>query len=129
MAWNDIFTQAEALYGLPRGLLSAIATQENVNPAYNNPLGLSSDAGVLRFSAAEAPMRTFRQAMLLTDPSGPYSEFARTGSIDALAKVYAPVGASNDPRGTNITEAAGIRAALGPLYGEAAPALGPLSAA
>jgi hypothetical protein len=64
----------------------------------------------MTFSQEEAVQRIFRQARLLTDPHGPYHDFARTGDIHDLAKVYSPIGASNDIHGTNATEAAGILA-------------------
>ena len=110
MTYDPYFQLAEQMYGLPPGLLSAIAAQENVDPRHNNPLGLSTDSGVKSFSQEEAPNQIFRQAKLLTDPNGPYADFARTHSIQDLAKVYSPVGAANDPYGTNATETAGIMA-------------------
>lgn len=106
--WDPYFQQAEQLYGLPNGLLAAIAAQENVDPKHNNPLGLSTDSGVKTFSESEAPQAIFNQAKLLTNTNGPYRDFARTGSIQDLARVWSPVGAKNDIYGTNATEASGI---------------------
>lgn len=110
--WTNIFTQAEQIYGIQPGLLSAIAAQENVDPKHNNPLGLSTDKGVKTFSAAEAPRQILDQARRLVDPNGPYSDYARTRNLDDLAKVWSPVGAVNDIYKTNATEAAGIRSRL-----------------
>src|SRR5882724_11195720 len=108
--WEGVLGSAERETGLQPGILAAIAAQENVNPEHNNPLGLSTDAGVMSFGQDAATQRIRRQAKLMMNPRGPYGEFARTGSIDALAKVWSPVGARNDINGTNITEAAGIMA-------------------
>lgn len=116
LSYQAIFEDAEAKNGLPHGLLSAIARQENVAPGHNNPLGLSNDAGVLSFSPQDAAAHIYRQAKLLKDPNGPYADFAKSGSIDDLAKVWSPVGAPNDIKGTNATEAAGIKANMGKGY-------------
>jgi hypothetical protein len=97
---------------LPAGLLSAIAKQEGVNPKHNNPLGLSTDKGVMTFTPEEGIQRIYHQAALLVNPNGPYHEFAKTRNIDDLAKVWSPVGAVNDIYGTNASEAAGIKANL-----------------
>lgn len=110
--YDIVYGQAEQQYGLPSGLLAAIAKQENVNPAYNNPLGLSTASGVMHLAPEDATARIMRQAQLLSNPSGPYADFAKTKNIDDLAKVYSPVGASNDINSTNATEAAGIRSSM-----------------
>lgn len=122
--WEGVLGDAEQQTGLQPGLLGAIASQENVNPRHNNPLGLSTDSGVMSFSPDGAVSRIYRQAQLLNSTSGPYKDFARTGSIDDLARVYSPPGASNDVYGTNSSEASGIRAALGNRYLSTDPAAG-----
>jgi hypothetical protein len=112
---NASLPQIEKAHGLPAGFLSAVAQQENVNPAYNNPLGLSGPHGPYHYSdAAAGAAAAERQARLITNPSGPYRDFVKSGykDIDAFSRVWSPVGASNDPYGTNATEAAGIRAAM-----------------
>src|SRR6267142_1906263 len=106
--WGPIFDEIAPKYGLDPDIFKAIALQENVNPAYNNPLGRSSDTGVYHYSADQAKSMIERQAKVLTDPNGYYSDFVKTGSIYDLAKVYSPVGAKNDINGTNASEAPGI---------------------
>jgi hypothetical protein len=113
--WKEIFTNTEAAHGLPPGFLSAVAKQENVNPAYNNPLGLSGAGGPYRYpTPAAGAAAVEKQARLITNPTGPYRDFVRSGykDIDAFARVWSPVGAANDPYGTNATEASGIRSAM-----------------
>ena len=116
--WDPVFEEVAPRYGLDPDLLKAIAMQENVNPAYNNPLGRSSDAGVHHYTTPEEGRAAIEhQVQLLTDPNGYYKDFVKTGSIADLAKVYSPVGASNDPYRTNATEGSGIAAALARLKG------------
>lgn len=114
--WQEIFGAAERVNNLPPGLLSAIAKQENVAAWHNNPLGLSTDRGVMTFSPEEAVWRIYKQAALLNNPRGLYHDFARTHDIRDLAKVWSPVGAKNDIYGTNSTEASGILANMGKSY-------------
>lgn len=109
------FGALEQQHGLPPGFLSAVAKQEGVNPAYNNPLGLSGPHGPYHYATVEQGVAAAeKQARLITSATGPYRDFVKSGykDIDAFARVWSPVGASNDPYGTNNTEAAGIRAAM-----------------
>jgi len=114
--WEGVLEDAADQAGLPTQLLGAISEQEGVHPRHNNPLGLSTDAGVQSFDSGDAVNRIYRQARLMNDPNGPYREYVRTGNINALARVYSPVGARNDPYHTNVTEASGITSALKKRY-------------
>jgi hypothetical protein len=116
--WGDTFSQVGQKYGLDPDLLLAIAAQENVNPAYNNPLGRSGDSGVYHYgSFDEGAANIENQAKLLTNPNGPYSDFVKTGSVYDLSKVYSPPGAKNDVNQTNASEPSGILANLARIKG------------
>jgi hypothetical protein len=110
--WSPVFDSIAPKYGLDPDILKAISLQENVNPAYNNPLGRSSKTGVYHYTQEEAASQIEHQVKLLTDPRGYYADFVKSGSIYDLAKVYSPVGAKNDVYGTNADEPAGIIANL-----------------
>jgi hypothetical protein len=117
--WDSVLEEAATSAGLDKDILRAIARQENVASDHNNPLGLSTDSGVKTFSTgSDAVAAIYRQARLLTDPNGPYHEFARTRSINDLARVYSPVGAANDVYGTNSSEGSGIARELAKLKGQ-----------
>jgi hypothetical protein len=115
--WGPVFDRIAPKYGLDPDILKAIALQENVKPAYNNPLGRSSETGVYKYSPDQAEAMIEHQVQTLTNPNGYYKDFVKSGSIDDLAKVYSPVGAKNDVYGTNSTEASGIQGFLAKIKG------------
>src|SRR5258707_3792904 len=117
--WDPYLDEAAAKYNVDPALLKSITRQENVNPGDLNPLGISPGGGgpthFHNLDAAKAAID--RQVALMVDPKGPYGDI-RTKSIDQIAAVYSPVGASNDPYGTNSTEAAGISRYYNQIGGE-----------
>jgi hypothetical protein len=62
----------------------------------NNAMGVSNARGPIAFARAEDSIE--RMARTLASPRGPYRNATTIGQVGAI---YAPVGASNDPNGTN----------------------------
>jgi hypothetical protein len=112
----SVFEDAGAAHGFDPKVLMAIAMQENVASGDMNPLGISDDSGPHHYSSPEeAEAAIHRQVAVMTSPSGPYKDYIQSGNLNDLAKVYSPVGASNDPYHTNSGEASGIIANLNKL--------------
>src|SRR5215831_1928124 len=109
------FEEAGKQYGIDPRLLLAIAQQENVAAADLNPLGISpGGGGPTHFADMEAAKAgIMKQAALMSrgiyQGTGPY---AGAKTLAELAQVYSPIGASNDPYGTNVTELSGWRSKL-----------------
>jgi hypothetical protein len=109
----SVFEDAGSAHGFNPKVLMAIAMQENVAPGDMNPLGISDDSGPHHYgSPEEAEAAIHRQVAVMTSPTGPYRNVR---NLNDLAAVYSPVGASNDPYGTNSGEASGIIANLAKL--------------
>ena len=62
----------------------------------HNAMGVSNARGPIAFARAGDSIE--RMARVLANPRGPYRAAATIGQVGAI---YAPVGASNDPNGTN----------------------------
>src|SRR5258708_27036038 len=109
--WDPVLVGAAQQFGVDPTLLQSIARQENVAPGHNNPLGISPHGGgpASYLGMADAQNAINHQLSVMTNPNGPYGDI-RNKSIDQIAQVYSPPGASNDPNRTNSTEASGIKA-------------------
>jgi hypothetical protein len=110
------FVDAAREYGLnPRFLaaVSAFETGGGSSKAFrekNNAMGISDSSGPVALASVRDSI--FRQARTLARPNGPYRN-AQT--IEQIANIYAPVGASNDPNGTNGGWADGVKSWLARL--------------
>lgn len=97
-----VFETAGRQHGLDPRLLAAIAMHETGNGTSsafrnkNNAMGVSNARGPIAFSRVEDSIE--RMARVLSSSSGPYRH---ANTLEEIAKVYAPVGAGNDPRGLN----------------------------
>jgi hypothetical protein len=119
----------------PLFVLADLANQ-GVNPAYNNPWGISTDDyphgpggaqlgqangrvknGPRRFSADEWRIAFDRQFEVVASPTGAYRN---CNTIKDWALVDAPPGAENDVHGTNASEGEDV----GALYNKLVRALG-----
>lgn len=97
------FEAAGATHGVDPKLLAAIAMHETgkgTSSAFrtkNNAMGISDSKGPT--AQASVPASIDRMAKLIgSRTSGPYKN---ADTIDEIAKIYAPPGAGNDPRGLN----------------------------
>src|SRR5580692_8172940 len=115
----NVFEEAGSAHGFNPKVLMAIAMQENVASGDMNPLGISDDSGPHHYgSPEEAEAAIHRQVAVMTSPTGPYRNVQ---TLNDLAAIYSPVGASNDPYHTNSGEASGIIANLNKLGVQDAP--------
>ncbi len=91
--------------------ISALETAGGTSSAFRNKrnaMGISDSSGpVEQVSVRES---IFRQARTLARADGPY---AGAKTIEEIGAIYAPPGASNDPKGTNGTWSKGVRSWLG----------------
>lgn len=107
------FLDAAKEYGLnPRFLaaVSALETGGGTSRAFrekNNAMGISDNSGPVAMDSVRDSI--FKQAKTLARADGPYRN-AQT--IDEIGAIYAPPGASNDPRGTNGGWSDGVKAWL-----------------
>jgi hypothetical protein len=97
------FEAAGAKHGVDPKLLAAISMHETGNGTSsafrtkNNAMGISDSKGPT--AQASVPASIDRMASLIgSRTSGPYKD---ADSIPEIAKIYAPPGAGNDPRGLN----------------------------
>ncbi|MDX2011537.1 MAG: peptidoglycan-binding protein [Myxococcaceae bacterium] len=96
------FLEAARKHDLDPRVLVAISKFETGNwtsAAFrnkNNAMGVSNSRGPIAFARAEESIE--RMARVLANPRGPYRNATTIGQVGAI---YAPVGASNDPNGTN----------------------------
>lgn len=115
-AHSQDYLDAAKEYGLnPRFLaaVSAFETSGGTSKAFrekNNAMGISDNDGPV--ALANVRESIFRQAKTLARGDGPYKN-AKT--VDEFGAIYAPVGAGNDPRGTNAGWAEGVKAWLARL--------------
>lgn len=104
------FIDAGREFGLNPKVLAAISAFETgggTSPAFrakNNAMGISDSKGPVALDSVRDSI--FQQARTLASGSGPY---ARAATLDQIAAIYAPPGASNDPNGTNHEWAGGVR--------------------
>ncbi len=107
------FIDAGKETGLDPKLLAAISMHETANGTSsafrnkNNAMGISDNSGPTQQNSVRDSI--FRQARTLANPNGPYRGVQ---TLADLAKVYAPVGAGNDPRGLNGGWSQGVQANL-----------------
>tara|TARA_R110000868_G_scaffold30746_3_gene113388 strand:- start:1336 stop:3036 length:1701 start_codon:yes stop_codon:yes gene_type:complete len=100
-------------YGVSPALLASISIHEtgggtsNAFSNKNNAMGISNNKGPIDMSSRSASIE--KMAKLLgqgiNENKGPY---AGVKNIDDISKIYAPVGASNDPRGQNSSWASSV---------------------
>jgi len=96
------FEDAGRQYGIDPKFLAAISmveTGDGTSSAFRNKknaMGISSSSGPTAQNSVRESI--FKMARTLSNPNGPYKG---KKTIDAIGAVYAPVGASNDPNGTN----------------------------
>jgi hypothetical protein len=96
------FLEAARKHDLDPRVLVAISKFETGNwtsSAFrnkNNAMGVSNARGPISFARTEDSIE--RMARTLASPRGPYRNATTIGQVGAI---YAPVGASNDPNGTN----------------------------
>lgn len=106
---ND-FIEAARLNNLDPYALAAIAMHETgggTSSAFlnkNNAMGISDASGPVSLPSVRDSI--LRQAKTLARPGGPYDGAA---TIDQIGKIYAPIGAGNDPGGLNKYWTDGVR--------------------
>ena len=107
--YADVFQKAGEKYGVDPRFLAAISMHETGNGTSsafrnkNNAMGISNRKGPIRMSSVEASIN--KMAQTLAKPDGYYRGKTTIGQI---GKVYAPVGAANDPTGLNGYWAKGV---------------------
>ena len=110
------YLDAAKAYGLnPRFLaaVSAFETGGGTSRAFrekNNAMGISDSSGPVAMPSVRDSI--FKQAATLARANGPY---AGADTIEQIAAIYAPPGASNDPNGTNGQWAQGVKSWLAKL--------------
>ncbi|MEW6280156.1 MAG: peptidoglycan-binding protein [Candidatus Eremiobacterota bacterium] len=113
------FTEAGQRYGIDPRFLAAVSMLEtgrgtsNAFRNKNNAMGVSNRRGPISFQSHRESI--FRMARTLANPNGYY---AGKHTINRIAGTYAPVGAANDPHGTNGYWASGVRRYYSMLGGD-----------
>jgi hypothetical protein len=112
---SSAFEDAGKAYNVPPTLLAAIAELETGNGTSSafinkkNAMGVSDKTGPISFGSPVESI--YKMASLLgqgiNEGTGPY---AGVKSIQDIANIYAPIGAENDPNGTNSSWASGVTA-------------------
>ena len=123
--YGSTFEDAGTKYNLDPALLAAIAMHETGNGTSrallqgNNAMGISpNNGGPASFDNVEDSI--YQQARTIArNPA--YSQFRKTGDIDDLGAVYAPVGAPNDQRGLNSDWVNGVSKFYSRIKGATAP--------
>jgi len=120
---SSAFEDAGRAYNVPPALLAAIAELETGNGTSSafinkkNAMGVSDKTGPISFGSPVESI--YKMASLLgqgiNEGTGPY---AGVKSIQDIANIYAPVGAENDPNGTNSSWASGVAANIQRLSGQ-----------
>lgn len=96
-------------YGVNPAFLAAISRLETANGTSSafrnkrNAMGVSDSSGPIAFPTAEASIE--RMARVLADPRGPYRN---ASTLQEIARIYAPPGAANDVNRTNSYWARGV---------------------
>lgn len=107
--YADTFQKMGEKYGVDPRFLASISMHETgkgTSSAFrnkNNAMGISNRRGPIRMGSVEQSIE--RMAKTLSKPNGYYKGKSTIGQI---GKVYAPVGASNDPNGLNGYWAKGV---------------------
>lgn len=107
--YAQTFVEAARRNGLDPYALAAISMHEtaggtsNAFTSKNNAMGISDSSGPVSMSSVEASID--QQAATLARKNGPY---AGADDLASIGAIYAPVGASNDPRGLNGGWASGV---------------------
>lgn len=113
------FEDAGRQYGIDPKFLAAISmveTGDGTSSAFKNKknaMGISSSSGPTSQNSVRDSI--FKMAKTLADPNGPYKG---KKTIEAIGATYAPVGASNDPNGTNGGWPAMVKKKLAQLGGD-----------
>lgn len=108
------FVEAGKAYRVDPALLASIAMHETglgTSKAFregNNLMGISNRTGVVYFPDQNSATNSIKRMAKLIGTSSVYKPYRDTGAIEELAKIYAPVGAENDPRGYNKDWAGGV---------------------
>lgn len=111
------FEEAGARHGVPPALLAAISMHETgggTSSAFrnkNNAMGISDSSGPVQVAKVEDSIE--RMANLLgqgiNQNTGPY---AGAKTVEDIGRIYAPVGAGNDPRNLNPAWSQGVTSQL-----------------
>jgi len=116
------FEAAGAKYGVDPKVLAAISMHETANGTSSafrnksNAMGISNAFGPVEMESVAASIDKMAR-LLGSTQSGPYKN-AQT--IEEIAKIYAPIGAGNDPRGLNKHWVQGVKKNLEKLGGNPA---------
>jgi hypothetical protein len=98
------FAEAGRLYGVDPRLLAAISMHETGNGTsslfvkHNNAMGVATGVGNGYQSFTKPEVSILKMARILGSKSGPY---AGANTIAGIASIYAPEGATNDPKKLN----------------------------
>lgn len=98
----DTFTETGNDHGIDPKFLTAVSIFETgggTSSAFRkkrNAMGVSNASGPISFESHKASID--RMARVLASPNGPY---AGASTIDEIARIYSPPGAGNDPNKTN----------------------------
>lgn len=104
------FITAGQQYGIDPRVLAAISMHETANgkssafTSKNNAMGVSNSSGPIAFDHVDDSIAKMAR-LLGSKTSGPYKSAT---TLEEIAKIYAPVGAENDPRGLNGSWLAGV---------------------
>ena len=111
------FEEAGARHGVPAALLAAISMHETgggTSSAFrnkNNAMGISDSSGPVEVAKVEDSIE--KMASLLgqgiNQNTGPY---AGVKTVEDIGRIYAPVGAGNDPRNLNPAWSQGVTSQL-----------------
>lgn len=110
----ETFRRSGSKHGVDPALLGAIAMHETgrgTSRAFlesQNAMGVSDDNGPISFADRGGVDASIDHMAERIGKSSIYAPAREAGTIDALAKIYAPVGAGNDPRGFNKDWASGV---------------------
>jgi len=116
------FEAAGAKYGVDPKVLAAISMHETANGTSSafrnksNAMGISNASGPVEMESVAASIDKMAR-LLGSTQSGPYKN-AQT--IEEIAKIYAPIGAGNDPRGLNKHWVQGVKKNIEKLGGNPA---------
>jgi len=108
----ESFVASGQRYGVDPLFLMSISRMETGNWKSNaflnrgNAMGISNASGVINQSSANASIDL--AARSLAGGAGTNNYYANAFTVGQVGAIYAPVGASNDPRGTNGGWAAGV---------------------
>ena len=122
------FVAAGQKYGVDPKALAAISMHETANGTSsafrnkNNAMGISDNSGPVDTGTVENSID--RMARLLAAGQKGEGPYAGKSTIGEIAGTYAPVGASNDPRGLNGDWASGVSANIKRLGGNPAAPIG-----